>query len=1508
MPSDFISLLSADLDINSPKSLYSKESVYDLLPKELQLPSSNECNPVTMSQKSGGEASPPPLAPLAADATSTSSVSMGGPRSSFTASSSPTMRSSTSVTDHAALQVDSCTPSEGVSSQGMTEVLCVETLTGGGCSGGGGGSGGGAQQHQTTPSKRRTILNISPPPEDLLDTSRMSCQDDSCPDSELSNSIWMEDSASNFSIMSSSSYNDNTEVPRKSRKRTPRQRPGPKPITVDGASLDVFDADSAKGPHFVLSQLGSDSKTCSKGGPVEGSQSLAQKAVTLSGQYPSKSEGKELKIVVQPETQHRARYLTEGSRGSVKDRTQQGFPTVKLEGISETVVLQIFVGSDSGRVKPHGFYQACRVTGRNTTPCKEIDIEGTTVIEVCLEPANNMTLAVDCVGILKLRNADVEARIGVAGSKKKSTRARLVFRVSISRPDGSILTLQTPSSPILCTQPAGAPEILKKSLHSCSVMGGEEVFLIGKNFLKGTKVIFQENVSDDNSWKGEAEIDMELFHQNHLIVKVPPYHNPKISSPVCVGIYVVTNAGRSHEVQPFTYTPEPANTVEVNVKKEVPSHAQSCSFEESAKGMKTPSCTLDKVSLLPSALMTPLLPLVKNEEVTPMEVSSNQTAPNVFKTSDVIGSAQQTLDMSLNMSLSSIPFSNSVPHQLVEPEQHQVQSTSFSSAEPLSTIQKQDIAPTSPLLQQVTQQYQRPDLLLDHRDALSQERLPNGERVMEMQQLGKTPQQSIDQQTMQQQQQQHTMQQQQQQQHTMQQQQQQQHTMQQQQQQQHTMQQQQQHTMQQQQHTMQQQQQQQQHTMQQQSIHQQQHTMQQQQQTLQQQQSIHQQQQQTMQQQSLQQLSSNLFPADGVEQLERAVRQLQAGFSRGSEASLVQQVLEVAVQQQQQQQQLNSVLFSPSSGPGSMQQQAQENMNNIFQQINSSSMFPSPDSTKNLENTGMQTSEGTLASQQQQQALENLSLQQQLQSDLFPSQVQEAMTGQIPMQCGLFQGGSRNENPQQQLSPQGLFQSQSTGAPSEDGGSRPKQMQTSVFQNMVQTQGQVGALFQTSESMLHSGSQQQGSLFQQAEEMLSIQVSSFLQQPSSHPSSPQLFHSQSPMNDAQDPPTTLFQNQKHSPTQEQVQAAMFQSSLTVLTNSPLQPDQQQHGSGLFLSQNNVTTLQSGQIAQDSKQQQQQLSFLTSLQSSGSPEQQSVSVFQPGDKSSHLQESTPMDQQPQQDAVYQTMSSSADGLSPSQQGAFFQSQQSMVSPQEQQQQAGLLLFSGRNQMQQLNSSLPSLEPQNQAMFLTQSNLMSVSPQEQPQPMSFQNQSSVAGGTPQNEQPQEALFHDPQQMQLVQGSSSASESPVTIFMPQASLPALQGSMSQQKLPQATIFSTQTDSPSSVQPQGALFHTTVTRTMNQPGQPQQTSGLFLFGIQNADCSQLITSGASTLSDQLIAISQSGQNQREKEDSIQSLLTQTISEPGTVPNAMTASQNMEKIDDLLVSLQDQSNITHSF
>lgn len=66
--------------------------------------------------------------------------------------------------------------------------------------------------------------------------------------------------------MSTSSYNDNTEVPRKSRKRNPKQRPGVKRRDCEESNMDIFDADSAKAPHYVLSQLTTDNKGNSKAG------------------------------------------------------------------------------------------------------------------------------------------------------------------------------------------------------------------------------------------------------------------------------------------------------------------------------------------------------------------------------------------------------------------------------------------------------------------------------------------------------------------------------------------------------------------------------------------------------------------------------------------------------------------------------------------------------------------------------------------------------------------------------------------------------------------------------------------------------------------------------------------------------------------------------------------------------------------------------------------------------------------------------------------------------------------------------------------------------------------------------------------------------------------------------------------------------------------------------------------------------------------------------------------
>uniref|UniRef100_A0AAZ3S4Q0 Nuclear factor of activated T-cells 5 n=1 Tax=Oncorhynchus tshawytscha TaxID=74940 RepID=A0AAZ3S4Q0_ONCTS len=1344
MPSDFISLLSADLDLNSPKSLYSKESVYDLLPKELQLPSSTQQNPTAaMSQKSGGEAVPPPSAALDSDATTvSSSMTMGGPRSAFPTSSSSTMHSSTSATDHTSAHTGIAAPDEGVSSRAVAEML-----------------GEAQQHHQMTPSKRRTVLNISPPPEDLFDDSRMSCQEDQLQDSELSNSIWMDDSASNFSIVSSSSYNDNTEVPRKSRKRTPRQRPGPKPASAEEASMDVFDADSAKGPHFVLSQLGSDSK-------AYGSQTTHQKCGTLASQFPQKSECKELKILVQPETQHRARYLTEGSRGSVKDRTQQGFPTLKLEGVNEAVVLQVFVGNDAGRVKPHGFYQACRVTGRNTTACKEVDIEGTTVIEVSLDPSNNMTLAVDCVGILKLRNADVEARIGVAGSKKKSTRARLVFRVNISRPDGSVLTLQTPSSPILCTQPAGVPEILKKSLHSCSVRGGEEVFIIGKNFLKDTKVIFQENVSDEKCWKAEAEIDMELFHQNHLIVKVPPYQNPAIASAVCVGIYVVTNAGRSHDVQPFTYTPEP---VDISVKKEVPSPGKPCPFDQRMKGIvylyHAVWCVL---VLIDGALMPPMLPLVKREEVTPMEVSSNLPSAGVFKqTPDVMCSAQQTLDMSSNLPPNNSPFSNSLPRPAKDPAESQT--AVFNSAEALSTIQKQDIAltnsfpvPADSLLQTGPQQF-----LLEPREGLGQDRAGNNAgAVGRLSQQVEAPQPAP------------------------------------------------------------------------------------------------------------QQHQLPIFPPDEVAQLEQAVRQLQAkGYCSQQQQRQQQQIQQQQIQQQQQQQ---------------IQQQQQLQQQQLQQQQQIQQQQVQQQQVQQQQVQQQQVQQQQIQQQQiQQQQIQHQQIQhqqiqhQQQQQHVLENLRQELFKSQMPMQCDIFQGGSLGENTEQQGSQQGMVQNHG-----------------SLFQQAQQQQRQ------------QQKQQQQAALFQQANELLSIQTN-FLHQTPSHPSPP-LFHNPSPLAEAQDPQGALFHTQKASPTQEQVQATLFQNTLTVLSRTSLSPEQPPSAANLFLPQSALP----GQLSASGSQQQ-QLAFLSALQTSA-PEPQSV--FQAQTQLSPIQQGTPMEQQqppqpqpPQQNSMFQNISPHppANTLSQTQQqqaGLLFCSKH-LSTPE----QPPSLLFSGQGQMPPMSSSsLNSQEPQNPSMLFSQANMVTVSQQESSEPMAFQDQSQVVGNP--SEPRHHSLFQEQQPMQLITNSNNGPEQPVSLFMPQSNMSALQACMAARELPQTGIFSTQngvaglqTTTSSPVQQPGSLFQTAVSGSLNQPSEAQQP-GLFLFGIQN-ECGQLITSPGTTLSDQIIAISQSGQNQRESEAQIQSLLNQSMSESGSMQNSMTASQNMEKIDDLLVSLQEQgNNLTRSY
>ncbi|NXI33106.1 NFAT5 factor, partial [Sterrhoptilus dennistouni] len=1486
-------------------SFCSTESVYDLLPKELQLPPSRETSIASMSQTSGGEAGSPPPAVVAADASSApSSSSMGGACSSFTTSSSPTIYS-TSVTDSKAMQVESCSAAVGVSTRGVSEQQITSNT---------------AQQHPATP-KRHTVLYISPPPEDLLDNSRMSCQDEGCGlESEQSCSMWMEDSPSNFSNMSTSSYNDNTEVPRKSRKRNPKQRPGIKRRDCEESNMDIFDADSAKAPHYVLSQLSTDSKSNSKAGNGASENQKGaggKKTPMLCGQYPTKSEGKELKIMVQPETQHRARYLTEGSRGSVKDRTQQGFPTVKLEGHNEPVVLQVFVGNDSGRVKPHGFYQACRVTGRNTTPCKEVDIEGTTVIEVGLDPSNNMTLAVDCVGILKLRNADVEARIGIAGSKKKSTRARLVFRVNITRKDGSTLTLQTPSSPILCTQPAGVPEILKKSLHSCSVKGEEEVFLIGKNFLKGTKVIFQENVSDENSWKAEAEIDMELFHQNHLIVKVPPYHDQQITSAVSVGIYVVTNAGRSHDVQPFTYTPEPAGTLNVNVKKEISSPAQHCSFEEAIKAVKATGCNLEKVNILPSALITPLMPssMIKNEDVAPMEVSAQKCSPPVFQASNVVGPTQQTLENSMS------GISTSASHLPSESENQQQIQPKVYNPETLSTIQTQDISqPGSFSTVSTPGQLQNSDALLQQaaqfqpRDSQPREVLQSDGTVVTLSQLTEASQQ-----------QQPTL------------------------------------------------------------SEPAQALQQQISSSIFSSASGVSQLQNTIQQLQAGNFPTNTATGsnrnvDLVQQVLEAQQQLSSVLFSGSDSSEdVQDQLNADIFQQvsQIQNSVNPGMFSSSdtavhSRPENLLPGRAENVHSQPE-----GALSNQQQQQQQQQQAMETSAAMVMGMQQNMC----QAAPQMQSDLFSSstagngalqqspvyqQASHMMGGlstseDMQMQCELFSsspgvsGGEAAAPAQQPVSNNGpaMFQP-SSSAEGEEASGQSKQMQSSVFQTMVQmqhsgeSQSQVN-LFSSTKTMMSvqaSGSQQQGgSLFQQGGEMMSIQSGSFIQQ-SPH-SQAQLFHSQNPIGDTQNisqetqgslfhSSNSIVHNQTNTNSSDQLQPPMFhsQNAMGVLQSSSVPQDQQ--SANMFLSQSSMS---------NPATQEEQMSFFTSpnpispLQTATNTEQQTS--FQQQTQISHIQSSMLPQEQPQTQPAQQGLFQSQVSLSSiqsssipqNQQGGIFQPQHSIVaiqssppSQEQQQQQQQNMMFSNQNAMSTMASQKQNMifnpnqnpvtnqEQQGQSIFHPQSNMASMN-QEQ-QPMQFQSQTTVSPlqnpGSNQPEAQQPTIFHNSPQIQLVQGSPSSQEQQVTLFISSASMSALQNSMSQPELQQSPMYSSQNSmagmpgTASPPQQQAPLFHNTAGGAINQlqssPASSQQTSGIFLFGIQN-NCGQLLPPGPGALPEELMAMGQPGQPQGEAQPAVPALLSQQLPETPPLPSAMATNQNMEKIDDLLVSLQNQGN-----
>ena len=52
-------------------------------------------------------------------------------------------------------------------------------------------------------------------------------------------------------------------------------------------------------------------------------------------------------------------------------------------------MLEVYIGTDEGRVGPHMFYQACRVAGKNSTPCTETVLNGTVLIQIEFDPSKD---------------------------------------------------------------------------------------------------------------------------------------------------------------------------------------------------------------------------------------------------------------------------------------------------------------------------------------------------------------------------------------------------------------------------------------------------------------------------------------------------------------------------------------------------------------------------------------------------------------------------------------------------------------------------------------------------------------------------------------------------------------------------------------------------------------------------------------------------------------------------------------------------------------------------------------------------------------------------------------------------------------------------------------------------------------------------------------------------------------------------------------------------------------
>ncbi|KAG1963323.1 nuclear factor of activated T-cells, cytoplasmic 2 [Pimephales promelas] len=320
---------------------------------------------------------------------------------------------------------------------------------------------------------------------------------------------------------------------------------------------------------------------------------------------PSSSEQYELRIEVQPRQHHRAHYETEGSRGAVK-ASAGGHPVVQLRGYTgtEPLALQIFIGTaDDRNLRPHAFYQVHRITGKTvTTNSQERMLSGTKILELPLEPKENMRVVVDCAGILKLRNADIELKKGETDVGRKNTRVRMIFRVHVPQPGGQWLSLQVASQTIECSQRSAHehPAVERQDVDHCSVLGGLQMSLRGQNFTSESKVIFFEKTHVDlQIWEAEAQVYRDKSTSNLLFLEIPPYRDPNIYHPVRVSFHVLNGKKKCSQPQNFTYTPLSVPQIKAEPVEEYQYTQLGCPVRP-IMGVSPPSCHRPDGCMMPT--------------------------------------------------------------------------------------------------------------------------------------------------------------------------------------------------------------------------------------------------------------------------------------------------------------------------------------------------------------------------------------------------------------------------------------------------------------------------------------------------------------------------------------------------------------------------------------------------------------------------------------------------------------------------------------------------------------------------------------------------------------------------------------------------------------------------------------------------------------------------------------------------------------------------------------------